>query len=133
MPDSAEIGDTYNADLLIDNNSIVEEVIIPIMVTIVSTVQEDEIPVPMEYALYQNYPNPFNPTTTIGFDLRERSHVVLEIYNVLGQRVASLVDRTMNAGRYSLNFNASRLATGIYFYRITAGDFTNLKKMVLIK
>jgi hypothetical protein len=133
MPDTAEVGDTYNADVLIDNNSIVQEVVIPVTVTIVLDVPEAEDILPTDYALHQNFPNPFNPTTTIGFDLRQRSHVTLDIYNILGQRVAIVVDRMMGAGRYSVPFNASRFASGIYFYRITAGDFTDLKKMVLIK
>jgi hypothetical protein len=133
MPDTAEVGDTYNADLLIDNNTIVQEVVIPISVTIVLEAPEAEDVIPTEYTLYQNYPNPFNPTTRIRFDLRERSHVTLEIFNILGQRVSTVLDGTMEAGQHFATFDASRLASGVYFYRITANDFKDLKKMVLVR
>jgi hypothetical protein len=89
--------------------------------------------VPDGYALEQNYPNPFNPTTNINFALGKASNVKLVIYNVLGQKVVTLVDQRMNPGAYSVQFDASRFASGIYFYRIEAGEFVSEKKMVLLK
>jgi hypothetical protein len=89
--------------------------------------------VPDGYALEQNYPNPFNPTTNINFALGKASNVKLVIYNVLGQKVITLVDKRMNPGAYSVQFDASRFASGIYFYRIEAGEFVSEKKMVLLK
>ncbi len=96
------------------------------------------VDLPKSYALYQNYPNPFNPSTTIRFDLKEASTVVLGIYNTLGQLVKSSNYGTMNAGRYSEVFNMSELATGLYFYRITATGndgqkFEVVKKLMLLK
>lgn len=86
-----------------------------------------------EYALYQNYPNPFNPETSIAFDLVESGHVALTVYNPLGQTVATLVNGTMNAGRHSVSFQAGELPSGLYFYRLDAGEFNAVKKMVLMK
>lgn len=93
---------------------------------------------PTEYALLQNYPNPFNPTTTINFDLRINGKVSLKIYNVLGQEVATLVDRDMNAGTHKVNFDASNLASGVYIYRIyvkgiDGSEFIKAQKMMLLK
>ena len=89
--------------------------------------------VPGVYALEQNYPNPFNPATTINFSLAKPSNVKLMIYNILGQQVRTLVDTRMNAGQQSVTFDASRLASGVYFYRLDAGDFSSVKKMLLLK
>ncbi len=89
--------------------------------------------VPVKYALNQNYPNPFNPTTRISFSVPNRVKVTLIIYNVLGQEIATLVNSIYNAGTYSIDFNASRLSSGLYFYRIQAGEFSSTKKMILMK
>ncbi|HLF20799.1 MAG TPA: T9SS type A sorting domain-containing protein [Bacteroidota bacterium] len=88
---------------------------------------------PEEYDLRQNYPNPFNPSTKIEFTLPHESNVTLTVYNLLGQAVATLVNENLKAGSHAVNFNASKLSSGIYFYRITAGSFVSLKKMVLLK
>ncbi|RMG61008.1 MAG: T9SS C-terminal target domain-containing protein [Calditrichaeota bacterium] len=85
------------------------------------------------YKLVQNYPNPFNPTTTIQYSLAQRSQVTLEVFNTLGQRVATLVNGFQSAGNHSIQFDASSLASGIYFYVLNAGDFHSVKKMVLLK
>jgi len=89
--------------------------------------------IPTKFALYQNYPNPFNPSTTISYDLPERSRVKLTVYNLLGQEVATLVNGEQEPGRYSVKFDASGLPSGIYFYRLEAGNFIEQKKMILIK
>jgi hypothetical protein len=88
---------------------------------------------PTSYSLGQNYPNPFNPSTNISYDVPKASHVTLEVYNVLGQRVASLVDQEMEAGNYTVEFDGSSISSGIYFYRLNADDFTQTKKMVMVK
>jgi uncharacterized lipoprotein YddW (UPF0748 family) len=88
---------------------------------------------PEEYAIFQNYPNPFNPTTTLRFALPEAAHVKLSIYNALGERVAAPIDRRMNAGFHETSFDASGLAGGVYYYRIEAGEFADVEKMILLK
>jgi len=97
----------------------------------VTSLKEPEIPT--KFMLYQNYPNPFNPSTTISYDLPQRSRVKLTIHNLLGQEVATLVNGEQEPGRYSVKFDASGLPSGIYFYRLEAGNFIEQKKMILIK
>jgi hypothetical protein len=91
------------------------------------------VQLPFEYALDQNYPNPFNPVTTIQFSLEKPGKTVLEIYNVLGQKVATLVDGNLSAGAYRYQWNASGLASGMYFYRLRSDNFVATKKMLLVK
>jgi hypothetical protein len=88
---------------------------------------------PTSFSLYQNYPNPFNPSTTIRFDLPERSAVKLEIFNILGKRIAIVTDGVRSAGSYALNFDASRLSSGAYIYRLTTDKYVFMKKLLLIK
>jgi hypothetical protein len=88
--------------------------------------------IPSNYAVAQNYPNPFNPTTTIGFSLPANSNVTLTIYNVNGQKVAEFKD-AYEAGEHTIDWDASASASGVYFYRLTADNFTAVKKMVLLK
>jgi Secretion system C-terminal sorting domain len=90
--------------------------------------------VPAIYALGQNYPNPFNPVTQIDYSLPKQSEVVLKVYDALGQEVATLVNHAVKqAGTYSETFNASNLPSGVYFYRISAGDYKDIRKMMLVK
>ncbi|MDP1676111.1 MAG: T9SS type A sorting domain-containing protein [Bacteroidota bacterium] len=89
--------------------------------------------IPTEFALQQNFPNPFNPSTTIKFALPIQSNVRLTVFNVIGQEVATLVNENMAAGNQSITFNASHLSSGVYFYRLVAGQFTSIKKMMLVK
>jgi hypothetical protein len=91
------------------------------------------VQLPFEYALDQNYPNPFNPVTTIQFSLEKPGKTVLEIYNVLGQKVATLVDGNLSAGAYRYQWNASGMASGVYFYRLRSDNFVATKKMLLVK
>ncbi len=88
---------------------------------------------PSKYELDNNYPNPFNPSTVIKFSLPENAHVSLNIYNILGQKVAQLVNDNLSAGRYSIKFDAGRLSSGIYFYKLQTDDFASVKKMILQK
>ncbi len=90
--------------------------------------------VPALYSLDQNYPNPFNPSTTINFQLPKSARITLKVYNLVGQEVASLVDGIKSAGSYAVKFNASHLASGMYFYRLNSSDgFTAVKKMLMLK
>jgi hypothetical protein len=88
---------------------------------------------PVTYRLSQNYPNPFNPSTTIQFSIAQQSPVSLEVFNMLGQRVATLVKEERPAGSYSERFDGTRLASGVYLYRLKAGSFTTTQKMVLLR
>ena len=88
---------------------------------------------PTSFGLSQNYPNPFNPTTFISFDVPKASHVTLEVYNVLGQKVSTLIDEELDANTHQVEFDGSSVSSGIYFYRLSAGDFTETKKMVMVK
>ena len=88
---------------------------------------------PTEFALRQNYPNPFNPTTTIKYDVPAESAVRIVLFDVLGREVRRLVDRAQKAGRYEVVFDASQIASGTYFYRMQAGDFQALHKMIVLK
>ena len=89
--------------------------------------------VPNNFKLYQNYPNPFNPTTIINFEIPKAGDVRLTIYDVLGRLVKILVNEHKTPGKYSYTFNASGLASGVYFYSLTAGDYRDTKKLVLLK
>lgn len=86
-----------------------------------------------DYNLYQNYPNPFNPTTTIDYSIKQDGLVSLRVYDVLGSEVVSLVNENQVAGNYSVGFNAEQLPSGIYIYRLTSGNFTASKKLILMK
>ncbi len=89
--------------------------------------------IPKSYSLSQNYPNPFNPSTSINFALPKSEFVSLKIYNILGEEIASLVNNKLQAGNHSYQFDGSNLASGVYLYRIEAGEFQDVKKMILIK
>jgi hypothetical protein len=99
--------------------------------TRLATAADNELPT--EFSLRQNYPNPFNPSTNIEFSLPVSSHVVLEVFTIQGQRVARLVNGNLEAGIHSVSFDASSLGSGVYLYRIQAGDFIRVNKMMLIK
>ncbi|RKX28901.1 MAG: hypothetical protein DRP47_03105 [Candidatus Zixiibacteriota bacterium] len=88
---------------------------------------------PTKFGLSQNYPNPYNPSTVISYDVPKASHVTLSVFNVLGQEVTTLVDEEKEAGTYEIVFDGSDIASGIYFYRIAADNFSETKKMVLVK
>lgn len=88
---------------------------------------------PIEFALDQNYPNPFNPSTIIKYSIPQRNNVSLKIYDILGNEIAVLVNETKEAGSYNVQYNASALSSGVYFYSIQAGDFFESRKMILMK
>jgi hypothetical protein len=85
------------------------------------------------YSLYQNYPNPCNPSTTISWQIPEANNVTLKIFDILGREVATLVDESLIVGRYDTEFEASSLPSGVYIYRLQAGEYVESKKMLLLK
>jgi len=97
------------------------------------SVEGEDTGLPTKYTLLQNYPNPFNPSTTIEYTLQHSGEVSLIIYNLLGEEVTRLVSGEPGAGYHKVDWNASNLSSGMYFYRLQAGDFVQTKKMVLLK
>jgi hypothetical protein len=89
--------------------------------------------VPRTFTLKQNYPNPFNPTTTIEFEIPERVNVKLIVYDILAREISTLVDKELEPGKYKVDFDAKNLPSGVYFYRLEAGKFASVKKMVLVR
>lgn len=130
--DSLNPDSVYQGNVIINNNSAATPVI-PVTVS-PSTGLDDQISdLPVQFALRQNYPNPFNPTTEIKFALPEQSDVTIDIFNLLGQKVTTLVDGLLPAGYHQVVWDGSAVASGIYYYKITAGGFTDVKKMTLLK
>jgi hypothetical protein len=89
--------------------------------------------IPDNFSLSQNYPNPFNPSTTIVFDIPKSSYTKLIVYDLLGREVVTLVDELLKAGSYKVNFNADRLSSGVYYYKLEANDFSQTRRMVVLK
>ncbi len=89
--------------------------------------------IPAQFKLYNNYPNPFNPITNIEFSIPKPEFVSLKVYNILGEEVAMLISEQLGAGDYKHDWDATGLASGIYLYKIQAGDFTETKKMILMR
>ena len=102
-------------------------------VSSVSDVENENNIIPEEYMLYQSYPNPFNPSTTIKYSIPNSDRVNLKVYDILGREVATLVNEYKTPGTYAVEFNASRFASGVYFYQIQSGNFIETKKMILLK
>jgi hypothetical protein len=98
-----------------------------------TSVIEEKFEIVYDFRLNQNYPNPFNPNTIISWNVPFDSYQTLKVYDVLGNEVASLVNEYRTAGNYSINFNASNLSSGVYYYKLTAGNFTETKKMILMR
>ena len=99
----------------------------------VTGVDEEAVGIPLEYALSQNYPNPFNPSTRISYSIPQRSHVTLKVFNVLGMEVATLFSGAVDAGKHDVTFDAANFSSGVYFYRLEAGNALITQKMVLMK
>ena len=89
--------------------------------------------IPTNYDISQNYPNPFNPTTNIKFSLPKDELVSIKVYDILGKEVATIMNENKPAGNYEVNFNASALSSGVYFYRMNAGSFNSINRMVVLK
>ena len=124
----------YTDTLYIASNGKIPLVKIPLSGNgTLTAIQSASSSVPTAFVLQQNYPNPFNPTTVITYDIAKRSHVSLKVYDVLGREVAVLVNSEKSPGEYQATFNASDLPSGVYFYRIQAGNYTAVKKLMLVK
>ena len=104
-----------------------------VFVSTTASVTEAERSLPGDFALAQNYPNPFNPTTTIRYALPSRSHVTLTVFNTLGQQVATMVNETQGAGYHEVKFDGSGLASGVYFYRLKAGEYVATKRLLVVR
>ncbi len=98
-----------------------------------SYVVEVNVDVANKFELSQNYPNPFNPSTTIEYSTLNESFVIIKVYDVLGKEITTLVNERNSTGNYTVNFNASNLSSGVYFYRMQAGSFVSAKKFILLK
>lgn len=97
-----------------------------------NSIEKEQI-LPKSFVLKQNYPNPFNPSTTIEFGVPKTVNVRIEVYNIAGQRVKTLLNRKMQAGNHEVKFNAENLSSGMYYYRIEAGEYQDVKKMILLR
>lgn len=119
----------------IDGDGTPDTTYTPIVITGIEDDQRNNgiISIPKEYSLSQNYPNPFNPTTSIKYSIPFESLVELKIFNILGQEISTLVNEQKPAGNYEVKFDASVLPSGVYFYRLQAGDFVQTRKMILLK
>ncbi|MDP2300825.1 MAG: DUF1939 domain-containing protein [Ignavibacteria bacterium] len=108
---------------------------IPDPTIIISSIESGKVEdnLPVDFALYQNYPNPFNPSTTITFDLPIRSFVEIKIFDILGREISTLIKDEFDTGKHSIKFSAENLPSGIYFYRISCGEFIQSRKMMLLK
>jgi hypothetical protein len=89
--------------------------------------------IPNKYSLSQNYPNPFNPVTKIDFSIPKNGLVTIKIYDILGKEVEVITSKIYSAGTYSIDYDGSKLSSGVYFYKLTSGDFSSTKKMMLVK
>ena len=89
--------------------------------------------IPDKYNLFQNYPNPFNPSTTISFSIPETGNVIVSVYNLLGEKVSEILNQEMNSGSFEVTFDGSNFSSGIYFYKINANNYSDIKKMILMK
>ncbi|MBS1518696.1 MAG: T9SS type A sorting domain-containing protein, partial [Bacteroidetes bacterium] len=96
-------------------------------------IENNVLGIPSEFRLDQNYPNPFNPSTRISYAVPKESFVSIKIFDILGKEVMSLVNENKQPGYYDVQFNASNFASGMYFYKIEAGNFTETKRMILLK
>jgi hypothetical protein len=125
----------YQANIVINSNDPYNSrITIPVNLTIEPTgVDGDLLGIPSVFQLSQNHPNPFNPSTMINYQLPMTNEVELSIYNLLGQKVATLVSERQNAGYHQVEWDASEFASGIYYYHIQAGEFLDVKKMVLVR
>ncbi|MFN3560988.1 MAG: VPS10 domain-containing protein [Chloroherpetonaceae bacterium] len=128
------VAGVYRDTIRIVSNAPNSPELIPVSVQVLLSSGKDRLPnQPKAFALEQNYPNPFNPSTVIRYQIPTASDVKLSVYDMLGREVATLVNQWQAAGQYSVVFNAQSLSSGTYFYRLTAGEFTSIKKMMLVK
>ena len=125
-PSSNQNGSSFGIFAALPNGAVVQ-------FSTLTSVSDSKINVPSSYNLFQNYPNPFNPSTKIEFSLPSKQFVSLKVYNLLGQEVATLVNKEMALGNYTVNFSANGLSSGVYLYKLSAGNYSQTKKMLLMK
>jgi hypothetical protein len=133
IPSYENAGDTVVTILVADGHGGTDSQIYPLHVIPTINGTEQNNLVVYTYALYQNYPNPFNPVTTIKYQLAQANPVDIGVYNLLGQKVATLVSGKQSAGKYEIKWDASGVSSGMYFYRIHAGKFVATKKLIVLK
>ena len=136
IPPAGWSGETVFDYVVSDGNGGLDTATVFITVTPVSAVEDQ--PVPMSFGLHQNYPNPFNPVTTISYALPEKSHVILRVYSVMGSEICTLVNEEKSVGQYEAAWNAQDrfgrpVSSGIYFYQLKAGDYSEIRKMLLVR
>lgn len=131
--DMYEYKDTAPGYASITSENVTPVVIFTMETASVSAAPENKAAVPAAYSLKQNYPNPFNPSTTISYSIPNNGFVTLKVYNILGNEVATLINEEKPAGSYSAVFNAGNIPSGIYFYTLTSGKYSETKKLVLLK
>jgi hypothetical protein len=124
---------TYHVNLTISNNAAAGTIVLPVALTVERLESKVKKDIPVEYSLLQNYPNPFNSETTFRYDLKQPGHTTLRIYNLLGQEVATLVDRLEQAGSYTRSYNMNGLPSGVYLYRLSSGSFDQTRKLMLLR
>jgi hypothetical protein len=129
------IADNYRVTLHVASQVYDSTIVLPVRFDVADLVVPRHVgmTVPFEYALRQNYPNPFNPVTIIRYDLKEAGHTQLTVFDIMGRKVAELVNTAQVPGRYEVPFDAANLPSGLYFYRLQSGHFTSTSKMVLMK
>ena len=120
-----------DSSMYVDCHVSMEDVIAEIK--IITGISKTNNELPTSFSLSQNYPNPFNPSTRIRYELPVSSKVKIMIYDILGREITTLINETRPAGRYEIKWNASRFSSGVYFYRIQAGNFVQTKKLMLLK
>jgi hypothetical protein len=121
----------YRLSIATKNSSVIESYPIMLLDAVTSVKLPDAVP--LRFELYNNYPNPFNPATTIDYSIPKTSLVTIKVFDILGREVKTLVNEEKTSGNYSIKFNESGLASGVYFYRLQSGDFVSTKKMLLLK
>jgi len=132
-PTLDQVGQTYNVTVKASDGTLTTKTSQTIAASTIITGVAIINNIPTEYNLSQNYPNPFNPTTSIQFSIPKESFVKLSVFNVIGQEIQVLVNKNMSAGSYKVNFDASKLNSGMYLYRIETADYTSVRKMLLVK
>jgi len=133
VPDTAEAGQHYFAEVIIHNNTITPSITIPITLWVTENFVDRNDLTSLRFDLRQNYPNPFNPTTLIRFDIPLETEVEVSVFDMLGNKVATLIRQRMEAGSHTVSFDGSSLPSGMYFCRIYTPRFADSKKMILMK
>ena len=117
----------------VDDSNVLDVSDAAFIIDMITSVEETQTDIPTEFDLSQNFPNPFNPVTLIKYQVPNTAHVSIKVYDLTGQEVATLVNGVKEAGTYEIKFDARNLASGVYLYRMIAGDFTSVRKFNVLK